>query len=596
MHRTIKWMLLKGLPGFLIVSVSVVAITAVFFSLPTGENILRQAFEKFLHQTLTQDVKIHNLETNLVSRLQIFQTQISPSDSGSSQPAVSVDTMRIHFWIGDLLRGKYIFKSIEVDRLKLLAIEDSNGVSNIPWLLGDAGTDTSDAERGLELRVDQLTVRHAGVSYADNDLSIQGILKGFYLDVAMNAGIAPFILGADSIDLNISSYPLAVTELALAGQWQDDVLDIPHITGRVQDMALNGGITFRFDPAETGLAGQWTLQGDLRSVTDYMEWGISGSSVPIEGSIQIDCELAGTLDDYSLEFNAFSPAIQLAGVNLHNGFAQGVFHADTIHVSKIALQENDGRVFASGWLVPYEPYPHHMIIQSTDLELADFGTPVTDYFQLQLPNHLSTIEGKMNLDCELAGTSNALSIGLAAQIPQLRIADVVLGDITVAAVYQQDTLLIHQFGLQAEGGTLQGSGWLVPSQDFPHRLNLHSVDLEMASLWQLAYGPDPPFTGRLSGSVDSRGSLAELSNLQINIGMNLSSATYLNRPIPSYSFEGHVSQGNAQLALIHGETEIRAKAQLNNEQLQGAFTAQISAIEHLLQLFDIAGISGSGGY
>ncbi|MFC1619908.1 translocation/assembly module TamB domain-containing protein [Candidatus Neomarinimicrobiota bacterium] len=701
--KKLKQLFFRGLLGILAVIILTFGGVVVFFSLPPGENILRLQLESILSRALVQEVEIQGLETNLVTRLQLFHVRVVPVDAMVAPSTLSLDYGRIDFRLWHLISKPLHIRSLEVDGFNLAVHRDTTGVYDLPLFTRD-----STAESGMRVaggvRIDQLTVRNTSLAYSDLSLAVEGGLRDMQIDLAMRADTISFALSANAATLNIGAYPFSFSGLTLEGRFQQQLLEVSQLAGHVLDYTLQGGLQLDFSTPGTALAGHIDLSGEFQSVVDFFDWGVPEPFVPINGLIELQCKLMGTLTEYSILLDARFPRLSSAGVTLSEGTAHGIydgdtlkvhdlvvdinqgnarakgwvipegnfpyfidlhtrnldpnglwqpifqyfqwpmpdqlqpvrgiirfdsqwsgsydemrirftaelpslqaaelllvdnflegsFHSDTLSLDRVSLGFGEGSMRGSGWLQAGAPYAHHLRLDAENLQ-PDYILPtVTGLFQWQPPGHLSPITGTMDLECELAGSIQDPGITLAARIPSLRLPGFTIHESSLSGAYRSHTLEIFELDLNAGAGSARGAGWLTLTDPFPHEVSLLLTDLDLKQLWELAYGPSSPFSGRMEAVIESQGSIRDLGQLQMQSHLELSRVTFQDRPVPEFNLRGTVEQGAARISLLQGETKIDFTGRaLGEEQIQGELNASIPSVEVLLQLFHVSGIEGA---
>lgn len=109
-----------------------------------AEQWIKGRLETLLTKTLHARVKVGSLDTDLLTKIEVRNIEVYPSDPSRTEPIARLDVLRVDYPTLPLLKGRWFLRRVHLGRLQVLLRREASGRWDIPLL--DRGS--SQAPRG----------------------------------------------------------------------------------------------------------------------------------------------------------------------------------------------------------------------------------------------------------------------------------------------------------------------------------------------------------------------------------------------------------------------------------------------------------------
>ncbi|MFH1008226.1 MAG: translocation/assembly module TamB domain-containing protein [Candidatus Latescibacterota bacterium] len=366
--RTLVRQLAVGLLGVFVA----VFILLFLLTLGPGENLLRRISESKLRGVFQQDVRIGDVETNLLSRLQLSNVRIGKQEDGSRAPLLTLAHAKVTYRLFDLFLRRISVEALEVDSLYVHLERDSVGQLNLPFRSSSPPPPSTDAERrGFGLRVGRVSVRHSYFRVQDELIPLDASIDNLHAG-ATYEGMDTYAahLEADSIRVVYLDMPIAAKALRLTGRWNPQGGQLDAVSMTLPGFDLTGqGEVVQYSVGSS-LAGTFELRGNPSTLTHLARARIPAECYPIDGDMRVSIQVAGSLDQPVIAAQILAPDMKVAGFSITDGQIRASWRREAVHLEKLHAQLFGGTITGQGEVSTDTLLTHRLDVKVEGMEIA----------------------------------------------------------------------------------------------------------------------------------------------------------------------------------------------------------------------------------
>jgi len=217
-----------NLVRFTVILAGVLVFLILIFSiLATGpsENFIRGVVEEQLQNTLGQSVKIGTLETNIFSRLQLYDFEIFQVDGDTRMPFVNLRYACVNYRLWHLLKRELFIESVVLDSMFVTILKDSAGFTNLPLLSSESKKDKGASSSAFQFHLGNAVLNDVSVLYEGRNIPVKCSLDNFNFSLGKQDNDSYFFqTQAGSGIINYLEKPVEVTGINVNGLFHGNEL------------------------------------------------------------------------------------------------------------------------------------------------------------------------------------------------------------------------------------------------------------------------------------------------------------------------------------------------------------------------------------
>ncbi|MBC7186560.1 MAG: translocation/assembly module TamB domain-containing protein [Calditrichaeota bacterium] len=335
---------------------------------PPGEAFLCKVMEILISSALDLPVAVGELETNLVSRLQLRNVVIRPESAAETGPLLTLHHARIDYKPLALFRRQFILKNVELTGLAVTLRRDSLGTFNLPPRLHREQQPGGVTGRGIKVQVERLDVANSTMCLEDVRTSARLVAKNLDAHLSMLAENHYLCaIEVDSVGVPYREGSLLVGDLKLEGEWSPERVVLSQLTLHLPGMTLAGKAEAVSLGEEAKLSGKFELGGEVGPLAPVVARA-AGSK--LAGQLRCTLDLGGTLRRPELQgymeiHRASMGNLKDIDLRLNATWQEGTL---TLQQMQVALL--GGHVDCSGTVTRHPALRHQFVLQAEELDLG----------------------------------------------------------------------------------------------------------------------------------------------------------------------------------------------------------------------------------
>ncbi|MGB3094119.1 MAG: hypothetical protein WBC42_12985, partial [Candidatus Zixiibacteriota bacterium] len=348
-----------------------VSLSLLMLSLPPGERFIKGIAEGKLSDLLGQQVRIGDLETNLLSRLEVRDLRIFQVGPLDTIPLLSLGGARIKYRLVDLLRRPLSIGSVSLDDLFLSVSRDSSGAYNIPLLASDEKGDSASAQTPLQVQLNTAVLRNASIRYLDSSIPMGASVHN--LNVTVEHRINETYLyhvQADSSVLKYQGVPLTAAAIELKGQLSPQRLELRSLSIGLPGLEFTGSAKLLQETDPPSVTGDFLLKGNPGLLLQTAGGAIDTELPPIQGDVDLALHLEGSLDHPRLSLQLDLPSLDVAEIRIRDGSIQAELEPGLVSLNRMNLGVRGGSISGKGKFVTDSLLSGQLSISVNGVDLA----------------------------------------------------------------------------------------------------------------------------------------------------------------------------------------------------------------------------------
>jgi autotransporter translocation and assembly factor TamB len=344
--------LLRKLAAAALFILALVSLVLLLLSLPPGERFIKGIAEGKLSGLLGQQVRIGDLRTNLLSRLEVRDLRIFQAGPGDTIPLLSLGRIRIEYSLVDLLGRPPSIRSVSLDDLFLSVSRDSSGAYNVPLLAADEKGDSVSAQAPLQLQLNMAVLRNAWIRYLDSSIPMGASVHNLNVTVE-HGGDENYLyrVQADSSVLEYQGVPSTATAIELKGQISPQRLELSSLSMGLPGLQLTGNGEFLQESDPPTVTGDFSLKGNPGLLLQTAGGAIDSELPPIQGNVDLALHLEGSLEHPRLSLRLNFPQLDVAEIRIRDGSIQADLEPGSVSLNQMNLGVLGGSISGKGKLL-----------------------------------------------------------------------------------------------------------------------------------------------------------------------------------------------------------------------------------------------------
>ena len=352
---------------FSVLLLAFICLFTIVVTIP-GERLLRNQMEIRLSRVLGAEVRLGRLETNLVTRVQLWDADIRSHDGARR---LCLEYGRVNYRIWELLRRDGAIRGIQMDSLTIDVKRDSAGRLAFAFELNQEKTDKA-ARAPKKIRLQDLDIKHAVIFFDDRQIPLQGRI--FDLDVKWDQELNEryrWSVTADSARLMLEEKHVDLIEWDASGFFGQGEWEIRNLHVKTHDMAMSGQASGERAADSSTLRGSFHIGGRIEGIADLLNDALPRSLSPVYGDLDVDLHLDGTLRDPRCVAQGRIRNTRLGEVVISDGQLHASYRDSTVELKNLSLNIIGGRLFGNGYLTLDRLLDHRLSLDVQEVKFRD---------------------------------------------------------------------------------------------------------------------------------------------------------------------------------------------------------------------------------
>lgn len=232
---------------------------------------------------------------------------------------------------------------------------------------------------------------------------------------------------------------------------------------------------------------------------------------------------------------------------------------------------------------------------TVDASLAISGQP--DSVVQPVIKHLGlpTIEttGELNIVASVQGNTKSMEAESVSELPEVRSGGLSTQRSRVGLSYRSDTLFVDTLMVPTFGGSIAGRGVIALDSMIGTQMNLAINSLDMQQLWSALYEEVSPYEGSFDGVLQVSNDGTDISDWRVDGSLRGTRLSYAGKPLPDLKGNITLSDGRLILDIEQQELALAVDLFIEDEALDGTFTATLPRLDIVAGLANFGGVTGS---
>ena len=557
--RLLNW-LLKSLLVLLIIFLLII----LFFSLPPGENLIKNQIQNKLSSYLGQSVEIGALETNLYSQVQINRLRIGRENDSLAAPLLKINRLKVRYTLWPLLKKEIEIKALSISGIQTNLVRQANGTYNLPDIFKTSQNKKSQdtVSQGFKFVIKKVNLEKSAFHYSDKKTKLDINLLGLFLNARQKKNLLyDFQLGIDSVGLVLDENKLPPGGFMARGQLSPIYAQLDTVHINLPDGQLYGHITWNKTDSSSALNGQFQLRAGIAKYSSLIRNSIPAKFYPVQSDLLAEVKIKGELNHPEIQTVLnFSDGI-LGSEIPFTAAMQVNYFPPLLDVKTFDLKIFEGDISGNGEIQLAGMYNHHFTGKLSNLSLGNIRNLLSQnqsLFSGDVSGEIKT-EGPLRNPANLTANSNIFFTRMSYNsrpIPEL------------------DTHLRFS--------------------DKSFTLNMHQGKSGLNGSFKLT---NNNINGTYSGNIrkiQTFANLAGINDLKGRLQFSGLVTGQINNPVISTSFQGDsILYRNLPVDTINGSLDYHDKNLFFHKT---NFSGQLSSLDSLESTFHLEGLAGGLQY
>jgi autotransporter translocation and assembly factor TamB len=228
-------------------------------------------------------------------------------------------------------------------------------------------------------------------------------------------------------------------------------------------------------------------------------------------------------------------------------------------------------------------------------KLALSGSPdqLAETFADYIPEKLKPVSGQLDLKLAIDGSLSDPTIQANIQFPKLRMQNLQLNDGNIELTVSRHFVDIQHLNFNSLKGKASGHGRLELDSIANYEMYFDFNKLSLREINKLILNQEAVYSGRVSGSLQSKGSLSSLKLSEVKGELSVDNINFMDKSIPDLAVLVDSKNGRAELDIKQGESRIKSSIRYTNQNIKGTFSINIPNLTLVAGLLNVKDVSGS---
>jgi len=517
--RSIRHNVIRLLAALLACTLVLLVIALFLLTTSPGERLFKGLVEKQLSRILDQEVAIGQMETNLLSRLQIRDVKVYQLPSGDEEKVLlSMEYAKVQYRLTDLLRLQLSVRSLELDGLNLTVHRDSLGILNIPSPEPSSKPDAETKGPSFQVLLGQLSIRNSSFQYHDAQVPIEGRLQNLSGTVEYGSqDTYRYYIEIDSILAIYKDVSLAFHGGQMRGTWHPRLWKLDSLSVNLPDLALSGQAEVFQDDQKPTITGRVEMQGNPGLMWQQIGPLFTDEVPLVDGHLHLTADLEGALPEPCIQARLELTDFRGSSIRLSRGSIVAQWESGVATLEKLQLNVLGGQLSGKGSFIADS-------LNTFDLSLDVQAVDIAQTWQI-LYQEASPYQGRISGQVSLAGTGRQprdWTTSANIQLQQVQYRSQNIPDYVARLSYGRGTA---RLSLDHQDSRVSAQARLEQDR-LTGSFSLDIADLEplaaLANVWEL------------TGTMEIQGDLSgTLSSPQVMMNLRGNNIAYQNFPVDS---------------------------------------------------------------
>ncbi|MCB2229599.1 translocation/assembly module TamB domain-containing protein [bacterium] len=201
--------------------------------------------------------------------------------------------------------------------------------------------------------------------------------------------------------------------------------------------------------------------------------------------------------------------------------------------------------------------------------------------------------GELNIIAGAQGNTESMEAESVSELPEVRSGGISTQRSQVGLSYRSDTLFVDTLMVPTFGGSIAGRGVIALDSMIGTQMNLAINSLDMQQLWSALYEEVSPYEGSFDGVLQVSNDGTDISDWRVEGSLRGTRLTYAGKSLPDLKGNVTLSGGRLILDIEQQELGLAVDLSIEDEALDGSFTATLPRLDIVAGLANFGGVTGS---
>jgi autotransporter translocation and assembly factor TamB len=373
-NKSMKKRLLNRILKSLLVFFIIFLLIMLFFSLPPGENLIKNQIQNKLSSYLGQSVEIGSLETDLFSQIQINRLRIVSENNSLAAPLLEINRLKARYTLWPLLKKEIEIKALSVSGMQTNLVRQANGIYNLPDIFRTSQNKKSPDthSKGFKFVIKKVNLEKSVFHYSDKKVKLDINLLGLFLNARQKKHLFyDFQLGIDSVGLVLDENKLLSNGFMTRGQLSPTHAQLDTIHFNLPDGQLHGHLSWNKTDSSSTLNGQFQLRAGTTKYSSLIRNSIPAKFYPVESDLLADVKIRGELNRPEIQTVLNFSDGMLGSEIPFKASMQVNYFSPMMNVKSFDLKIFKGNISGNGEIQLAGMYNHHFTGKLSNLSLGD---------------------------------------------------------------------------------------------------------------------------------------------------------------------------------------------------------------------------------
>lgn len=334
-----------------------IALVAIFLTLPPGERWLKSIAEEQIGASVGRTVQIGSLETNLWSRVTLDNVDIAGRDGDDRMGSLHMAKIELRYGLLSALGERFSISSIFVDSLHVTIYRDSTGLLVLPFemvedaLLAAEPPSEPMSLASLPVSIDTAAFSTITFEYRDVSLSLETVLREGSIGLRrVNDNSYRVNLALDDLAGVLDNITFPPIDIALHAVLAPDSVSLDTLAVRIADIHLAAAGTLLLG-ADTTVFASLAINGRPDSLVQPILRYLDLPDVQLSGDLDISASAEGEVGSVRSNAAATLPGVSSGGISAERSRLVITYSADTLSVQSLHIPTFGGLVEGSAQIV-----------------------------------------------------------------------------------------------------------------------------------------------------------------------------------------------------------------------------------------------------
>ncbi len=331
-----------------------------------AEKLINSFIIKKLESSLGYSVSSCDLETNIVSRLQVKEVILLYPDSSIF---LKLGYGRADYILPEILINGFSLRSLYLESLNLNIKKDSIKKTLLP---GSSLQDQKNNDRdttSLHLFVKNINIQNSFISFQDQTIPLKGRFRGIDFNGHLKKNMNYlFQFSSDSGSVVHQKKKIYLDQTSIQGIIGNDYWEINNLNSKCAGLLLTGNLKGK---QSIPTQGTFTLKGPINFLSDIFCSTIDSVLIPVSGTLYAQVQIESEILKPKYKTCVTIKNLKLGKLPDFNTSFQGTYKNSLISLKELKITTAESQISGQGTVKIDSLLNHHLTLSYKNLFLSD---------------------------------------------------------------------------------------------------------------------------------------------------------------------------------------------------------------------------------